>query len=153
FLPLPFFATAAFAQQTPAWELFGGCSFQRSDVREYYKSNPALYVFRNRYINMHGWEFSATENLNGWFGGTLQLTGHYNNPVVLGTKTRESAFSIMYGPRFSYRTPWVTPFGHVVFGAAHASVTVSPGPHASETKFAAAAALGLDVNAGNKLAV
>jgi hypothetical protein len=153
FLPLLFFATAGFSQETPAWELFGGYSIQRSDVREYYKSNPTLYVFRNRYINLHGWELSATENVNRWFGGTLQLTGHYKNPLVLGTKNRERMFSIMYGPRFSHRMRSITPFGYVLFGAAHASVKVSPGPHASETTFAAAGGLGLDVNAGNKAAV
>jgi len=147
-----FVASGGFAQ-APAWELFGGYSIQRSDVREYYKSTPALYTFRDRYINLNGWELSATENLNRWFGGTLQLTGHYKSPVVLGTKNQERMFSIMYGPRFSYRMGWITPFGHVLFGAARATVTVSPGPHATETTFAAAAGLGLDVNLGSKAAV
>jgi hypothetical protein len=62
-------------------------------------------------------------------------------------------FSIMYGPRFSHRMGWGTPYGQVLFGAGRASVTVSPGPNASEWGFAAAAGLGFDLNLGSKAAV
>jgi len=150
-----FLALPCVAQQRPAWEVFGGYSFERSDVREYYKSTPIIYTFRDRYINLNGWEISVTENHGStrWFGGTLQVTGHYKSPVVLGTKNNEKMFSILYGPRFSHSMGWGTPFGHILFGAARAQVTVSPGPHASETSFAAAAGGGLDINLGSKAAV
>ena len=49
---------------------------------------------------------------------------------------------------------WVTPFAHVLFGAAQVSVNVTPtGPHASETAFAAAAGAGVDLNLGSKAAI
>ena len=147
------YASAGFAQQSPAWELFGGYSFERSDVREYYKSTPILYTFREQYINLNGWELAVTENVNRWVGGTLQLTGHYKSPVVRGAKNREQMFSILYGPRFAHRMSWATPYGHVLFGAGRAAVTVSPGPHATETSFVVAAGTGLDVNLREKAAV
>jgi hypothetical protein len=144
---------AGFAQQTPAWEIFGGYSFERSVVREYYKSTPIIYTFREDYLNLNGWELSVTENVNRRFGGTFQLTGHYKSPVFRGTKSRQNMFSIMYGPRFTQRAGWITLYEHVLFGANRTSVVVSPGPHATETEFAVAAGLGLDVNLGSKAAI
>ena len=150
-----FLAAPCLAQQAPAWEVFGGYSFERSNAREYYKSTPVIYTFRDRYLNLDGWELSLSENsnANNWFGGTLQLTGHYKTPVVLGTTNRERMFSILYGPRFSHRMTWGTAFSHILFGAGRATVTVSPGPHASETSFAVAAGGGLDVNLGGRAAI
>jgi hypothetical protein len=145
---------AGFAQQqTPGWEIFGGYSFERSVVREYYKSTPIIYTFREDYTNLNGWELSVTENVNRRFGGTFQATGHYKTPEFRGTRSRQNLFSIMYGPRFTQRAGWVTLYEHVLFGANHTSVVVSPGPHASEWAFAAAGGLGVDVNMGSKAAV
>ena len=144
--------------ETPAWEIFGGYSFQRAGVRLYYKTSPIIYTFKDRYINMNGWEVSATENLNPWFGGTLQLTGHYNTPTVTGSSNslssnREHMFSMLYGPRFSYRASWATLFGQALFGAGHVSVAVIPtGPHASDTTFEAAVGGGFDINLGKTVA-
>jgi hypothetical protein len=149
-----FLAAPCLAQKTPAWEFFGGYSVERSDVREYYKSTPTIYTFRDQYINLSGWEASVSENVNHWFGGTLQFTGHYKTPVASGTTNRERMLSLMYGPRVSHRMSWGTPFGQVLFGAARAAVTVTPvGPHISETAFAVAAGGGLDINLGSKTAV
>jgi hypothetical protein len=147
------FASTGLGQQTPGWDFFGGYSFERADVRQYYKSTPIIYTSRDHFINLNGWEFAVTENINHWFGGTLQATGHYANPVVLGTKNHASNYSILYGPRFSWRKPWGTPYGHVLLGLGHANVSVSPGPHASETSFAMAAGIGLDMKVSNKAGI
>jgi hypothetical protein len=147
------FASRALAQQSPAWEFFGGYSFERSPVRQYFKSTPILYTFRESDANLNGWELAVTENLNSWFGGTLQATGHYVNPVAAGTTNHVKMFSIMYGPRFAHRTRHATPYAHLLFGASHSSVTVSPGPHASETIFAIGAGGGLDVSLGEHMSV
>jgi len=82
------FQSAAFAQETPAWELFGGYSFERSPVREFFKQTPQIYTHWDHYEKLQGWELSVTENINRRFGGTLQLTGHYKNPVFRDVKTR-----------------------------------------------------------------
>ncbi len=57
------FATPCLAQEIPEWEFFGGYSFQRSDVREYFKSSPIIYTFRGKYASLSGWDASVTENL------------------------------------------------------------------------------------------
>jgi len=152
-VPVLLFAPAGFAQQTPAWEFFVGYSGERTDVREYYKSTPIIYTFRDSYINMNGWELAVTENVNHWFGGTFQVTGHYKSPVVLGTKTNERIHSIMYGPRFSRRLAFLTPYGHLLFGIGRTTAAVSPGPHITETEFAAAGGVGLDVHLGKKVGI
>ncbi len=106
------------------------------------------------YVNLNGWDASVTENINHWFGGTIDFSGHYKSPVVANTTNREQMYSIMYGPRFSRRTAWVTPYFHALFGAAHADVKVTPtGPRASDSSFAAATGGGLDLNLGNKTAI
>lgn len=154
FLFLLFPVTPCIAQTAPAWEFFGGYSLQRSHVREYFKSSPILYTFRDASINLDGWKASVTENRNRWFGGTLDLSGHYKTPQLLGTTNQERMFAILYGPRIFYRMPWVVPFAHVLMGAAHADVKVTPaGPHDSDFAFAMAAGGGVDLNLGSRAAV
>ena len=153
------FCSIPCSAETPAWDFFAGYSFQRVDVRQYYKSTSIIYTFRDRYINMDGFELSITENMNRWFGGTLQFTGHFETPVVTGfanskSSNRERTFSIMYGPRFSHRMSFGMPFGQVLFGAGHTSVAVIPtGPHASDTTFEMAVGGGFDLNLGRKVAI
>jgi hypothetical protein len=156
-------APPCFAQETPSWEVFTGYSFQRADVREYYKTTttvPGVGVVTNypppvhHYVNMNGWEFSATENRNRWFGGTLDLSGYYKTPRLLGTDNREQIYSFFYGPRFSYRKPFATAFAHVMLGGAHTGVSVEPtGPHASDFGFAIATGGGIDLPLKNGAAV
>jgi hypothetical protein len=147
-------ATPCFAQEAPAWEFFAGYSFQRADVREYYKSTPIIYTFRHHYVNMNGWEASITENRNRWFGGTLELSGYYKSPRVLTTSNRDQIHSILYGPRFSYRRPYGTPFVHILFGGARTSVSVEPtGPHPSDWSFATALGGGFDMTLKNNAAI
>src|SRR6266705_2778893 len=114
------FATPCLAQEIPEWEFFGGYSFQRSDVREYFKSSPIIYTFRGKYASLSGWDASVTANL-------------------------ERMLSLLYGPRFSYRKPSVIFFTNVLMGAAHLNVQVTPvGPHASNLSFATATGGGVD---------
>jgi hypothetical protein len=137
----------AFAQETPEWEFFGGYSIQRTNVREYYKSTPILYSIKYKSENLNGWNFAVTENINRWFGGTFDVSGHYKTPVFQGSPNQQQIHSLMYGPRFSLRSSLITPFAHALFGAAHTSVEVTPvGPHASNWSFAAAAGGGVDLN-------
>jgi hypothetical protein len=61
--------------------------------------------------------------------------------------------SLMYGPRVTQRWGRGSLYGHLLFGAAYGSATVSPGPHAKEWTFAVAPGVGLDVSLGNRAAV
>ncbi len=153
-----FFATPCMAQESPKWEVFGGYSFQRSDVRQYFKSSPIIYTFRGRYANLDGWDVSLTENMRPWLGGTLDIRGHSKSPQLLGTTNRERMYSILYGPRFFHRTTAlgisITPFAHVLAGLARAEVRVVPvGPSASDNAFAIASGGGLDVGFGKRVGI
>jgi hypothetical protein len=148
------FAGVCLAQNTPAWELFAGYSFQRADVREYYKSTPIVYTFRHQYVNMNGAELSVTENMNRWFGGTLDFSAHFASPQVLGVSNKEHSYSIFYGPQVAYRKSFGTAFARVLVGGTHTGVSVDPsGPHASDFTLSFAAGGGLDLNLTNKAAV
>src|SRR5215467_10157712 len=96
------FVVPCMAQETPAWQLFGGYSFQRADVREYFKTTPIIYTSRHDSVNMNGIEFSATENRNRWFGGTLDISAYFKTPQVAGVSNQQSSnqermYSILYG--------------------------------------------------------
>ena len=157
-LLLSLLSPTCFGQGTAPWEVFGGYSFQRADVREYFISRPTplIYAARHHYVNMNGWELSVTENLNRWFGGTLDIIGYYGSPAVGSVTTRDHIYSILYGPQFMYRKDTnigapgrlifsSVPFAHILFGGAHTSATVGPpGPHASDFSFAMALGGGLD---------
>jgi len=150
------FAAPSLAQDIPAWEVFGGYSFQRSNVRKYFRATPTLFRSRNEGTNLQGWEVSVTENINRWFGGTLDISGRYARPDVSGTANRDRMYSLMYGPRFSLRrtSSSFTPFAHVLLGAAHMDIKVTPaGPSASDYSFAMAAGGGLDMKFRNKTAI
>src|SRR5947199_8457343 len=70
-LLLSLLSPTCFAEETAPWEVFGGYSFQRADVRQYFISRPTplIYAVRHHYVNMNGWELSVTENLNGGLEG------------------------------------------------------------------------------------
>ena len=142
--------TPAFAQDVPGWDFFGGFSLQRSNVREYFKSTPIIYSIQNRWETLNGWDVAATENINRWFGGTFDASGHYKTPTRLGSPNREQMHSFLYGPKFSWRTPHVVPFAHALVGLAISNVQVTPvGPHASDLSFAFAGGGGVDLNIGS----
>jgi opacity protein-like surface antigen len=140
-------AAPGYAQTIPEWEIFGGYSWQRSNLREYFKSTPIIYSVRNKGGSLNGFNVAFTENVNRWFGGTLDITGHFAAPDISGVKTHQTMYTFTYGPQFSYRKrPGWTGFGNVLAGVAHASAKVTPtGPHADDTSFAIAAGGGLDV--------
>ena len=149
------FAAPGMAQDIPGWEVSAGYSFQKSNVRKYFRSTPIIFTLRNEAANLHGWDVSVTENMNRWFGGTLDIRGHYARPEVQGVKNNERMYTLMYGPRFSFRQAGAsfTPFTHVLFGVAHMKVNVSPGPSASKYSFAVAGGGGLDIKFSNNAAV
>ena len=142
--------TPAFAQETPRWDFYGGFSVGRIHVREYYKSTPIIYSIQNRLESLNGWNFQVTENLNHWFGGTFDASGFYKTVTRLGSPNQQQMHSLMYGPKFSWRTSHVVPFAHLLGGVVLSNVEVTPvGPHKSDTSFALAAGGGVDLNLGS----
>jgi hypothetical protein len=141
------FAAPSDAQRNGQWQLFAGYSYMRANVREYFKSTPIVYSLRNQYANLNGWNVSITENVNKWFGGTLDVSGHYGSPSLQGTNTTQQAYTVSYGPQFFHQGRSLRLFGHVLGGLTHISTEVSPtGPHASGTSFTIAPGGGLDMH-------
>lgn len=84
-------------------EIFGGYSYQRVD------SSPSL--------NLNGWELSGQYKFARWLGGVADLDGHYGS---LGGASI-STHNYLFGPQVSWPAR-ISPFAHVLFGAAHLKV-------------------------------
>lgn len=145
-----------FAQNTPQFEVFGGATWIRADI------SPDLSAFGVSHVNGFGWHASATENVNGWIGGTFDFSGAYSRPTLKNPLTgatfsngvNTSAYTFMCGPNFSYhRHHMIVPFARVLLGGANARAnTTSKGTAAlgsplkfSDTRFALAAGGGADI--------
>ena len=149
-------ASPLLAQTKSEWEIFGGYSIKRAEVREYYRQTPTIYNLRNVSEDLGGWQASITENKNHWLGGTAEFSGHYKNPVQGNVTSRQKTYSLLYGPRITFRFPrWGTPFAHVLIGIDRASVAVTSvvpaGPHADQTSLAGAAGGGFDLHLTKRL--
>jgi hypothetical protein len=135
-LPLLFVPLAATAQQTPKVEVFGGYSNLEANL-----SAPSF--------NLNGVNFSVTENVNQWFGGTLDFASHFGTEAGNNVNTE----TLTYGPVFSYRKhPSIVPFGHILLGAVRGSADYldisKPVVH-----FALAAGGGIDVKLTDTVAL
>lgn len=137
-LPLLLLPVSALAQETPRIELFGGYSNLAPNVRTF-----------NYNLDFNGVDFSATENVNSWFGGTLDFSSHFGTENGLKTNTE----SLAYGPVFSYRkSKYIVPFGHGLLGV------VRGGPEylnisKPELRFGAYAGGGVDLNVTPRFAL
>ena len=97
------YAAAALAQQYPAGEVFVGYSHEIADVDR-------------SQTNLDGFQLSAAENINHWFGCMLDFSEHLAriNQATVHTET------IAFGPQFAYRKlPSLTPSAHVEVGVVH----------------------------------
>ncbi|MBZ5502132.1 MAG: hypothetical protein LAN59_07790 [Acidobacteriia bacterium] len=101
-------------------EMFGGYSYQRVD------NSPSF--------NLNGWEFSGQYKWTSWLGGVADFDGHYGSPSGFSTSTH----NYLFGPQVSWPAR-VSPFAHVLIGAAH--VNVGGG---SDTSFSTAIGGGID---------
>lgn len=132
------FCVTAQAQETPAWEIFGGYSYLRANF-----SGPGSS------FNLNGGAASITENVNSWFGARFEFSAF--GGTVSGTNVTAQTFT--FGPVFSYRKfDRLTPYGHMQLGAIHASRGYL-GISTSDTKFAMASGGGLDFKIKDRAAV
>ena len=135
-LPLLIFPVSAWAQQTPKVEVFGGYSNLEAN-------------FSGSQFNMSGFNIAATQNMNSWFGGTLDFSGHFGTENGVKTNTE----SLGYGPVFSYRkAKTVIPFGHAMIGVTRGGpeyLNISQ----AEFRFDALVGGGIDVKIASNLAL
>ncbi len=142
----------------PKVEWFLGYSFWRA-----VPTSPS-----NRMGYLHGGSTSIAYNLNKYVGLVADFGGYDDSRVTLFTPTTSetfdsggSAYTYLFGPRFSYRHGRVTPFAQALFGGTHASsVTISgctgtPGctPLGSENAFATAIGAGFDIRITHHVAL
>jgi opacity protein-like surface antigen len=134
---------AALAQaEYPKAEVFGGYS--------YFRANPDE-------MNLHGWEASVAANITNWFGVEGDFSGHYGSPTIYGFEipyvdVNVNSYTFMAGPKLTYRSGSIAPFGHFLIGAARAS-TGAYGYSLSDTALAAAVGGGIDINLSKSVAI
>ena len=109
---------SAHAQDTV--ELFGGYSYLRVD------NSPSA--------NFNGWEFGGQYKFADWLGGVADFGGQYGSPEGVST----SVHTYLFGPQISWPAR-VSPFAHLLIGAAHVS-----GSGFSDTSFSTALGAGID---------
>ena len=105
-------AVSAYAQENaPKADVFAGYS--------YVQANPGVTGVDS--FHLHGGNASAGYNITSWLGGVADFGG-YTNGNILNTHTSGTFSTYLFGPRVSYRRySRITPFGQVLFGAAHAN--------------------------------
>ncbi len=126
------------AQGIPQVELYGGYSWAGG--------------------NFHGWNASATFNINERFGVVADFSGHSGSSRVGNVfEERQRAYSFLFGPRVSFRKrKRVQPFVYALFGGSRLKITetfLGQTATASDTGFTMALGGGLDIRVNRRLAV
>jgi len=127
-------AIATAAEDAPKVELFGGYSFLHC--------NPGI----DANCNLNGWTASAAFKVNNSFGFVADFGGDYGTVKY----NDMSVHSFLFGPKVAVRKGKVTPFAQALFGV---SQTRSDAYAAAYSDFAMALGGGLDINAGEKVAI
>lgn len=160
------------AQDSPEWEIHAGYQFtgyQTLQLQELMNvitassGSPALST--GTHLNLNGWDLSAQQNMNSWFGGIVDFSGGYGSRSVTpfqpgGNQSRATFMPALYtiggGPQFTYRkSERIQPFARIIAAAAqsglnpNSSITnalaaIAPAPSTSDTAFALIAGGGVD---------
>jgi Outer membrane protein beta-barrel domain len=129
---LTFSAVSVYAQEYPKVDVFAGYS--------YLQANPGNGVDS---FHLHGGSASGAYNFNDWLSGVADFGG-YNNGNILNSGVSGTISTYLFGPRVSYhRFGKITPFGQVLFGAAHAGANAF-GTSGSQSAFSMAVGGGVD---------
>ena len=145
--------------------------FPRSEVflgYSYVRAVPTL-ADGNRMVTLNGGTASLAYNVNRYFGlvtdfsgyrdSQLRLSGPGANPTRI-VDSSGSAYTFLFGPRFSYRAHGrFTPFAQVLGGGAYATAvtlkncTAACTPLPEQGSFAMTAGGGLDIKLSNHVAL
>jgi opacity protein-like surface antigen len=131
---LAFSAVSANAQEAaPKFDVFAGYS--------YVQANPGVTGADS--FHLHGGNANVAYNWKSWLGGVADFGG-YTKGNLLGTGNDGTFSTYLFGPRVSYRHySRITPFGQVLFGAAHANAAAF-GTTGTQNAFAMTAGGGVD---------
>ncbi|SEB49353.1 OmpA family protein [Terriglobus roseus] len=143
----------------PKSELFVGYSYLRAV--------PTL-ADGNRLVTLNGGSTSLAYNFTRHFGLVTDFSGYADSelrlsgPGAIPTRIADSSgsvYSMLFGPRFSFRAKHFTPFVQVLGGGAYATAvtlkncTTACTPLPEQGSFAMTAGGGLDVNVSRHLAI
>jgi hypothetical protein len=161
---------AAQSDNYKRWEIFGGFSHNRIDIRD---TDPDFDDFIDDYEGFNGFNTSVTANFAPGLGFKFDVSGHYKSrtlPVFSiqnGLDINSSVYNFLGGVQYKDNSSEGTfkPFAHGLIGVAHARnrVTFSqagciaivpspcPGPFTeTDTGLAGAVGGGLDVRASDR---
>ena len=137
------FGSAAYAQDTPKFDVFAGYSY----VRE----NPSTSGVDG--FNLHGGSASIAYNANHWLSGVADFGGYHSNNI-LGTGVDGTLSTYLFGPRISYhRDSRITPFGQVLFGVAHIGGSNGLAFSTSNNSYAMTVGGGVDVKISHRFSI
>ncbi|MEW5975972.1 MAG: hypothetical protein AB1898_09230 [Acidobacteriota bacterium] len=123
-------------REFPRVELYGGYSYARAEGG----------------VNLHGWNASAAGNVNSWFGIVGDVSGHYISEGPAGG----SLYTVLAGPRFSFRGDAASGFLHAMVGVTRLGVGAEIFDISfslSDTFLALAGGGGVDVRVNDRLAI
>ena len=123
------FSVTAKAQDSSKAEVFGGYSYMRFNGGS---GDPS--------ISLNGGIGSFAYNMNHMFAVVGEF-GDYHNGSIFGSGTSLNTVSYLFGPKVYKSVGKITPFGQVLFGGAHASLSDGEG---SFNAFALAVGGGVD---------
>lgn len=161
-LALGFCGAAAYAQDAPRVEVFGGYSYLNADFSNVAPIlNQLGFLSASNRLSLNGWDASLNVNLDRGFGLEADFSGHYRGDCEGVNSVTCKDLSFMGGPRFSYRIGKITAFTHGLFGGDTASASVGGSVvgisdislSASNTSFALAAGGGLDYAVTNRISI
>ena len=139
-------AAPAVAQvSTPAVEIFGGYSLFPADGDDFPRQTS------------HGFQTSATANLNRWFGVVGDFGWQFNTardlgPNFPGQVAKSNVREYLVGPRFTARNASVNVFGHALVGISTGDAGANFSGF-SDSGFTFGGGGGVDVHLNRRLAV
>jgi opacity protein-like surface antigen len=131
-------ASPAWAQITP----------KSSEVRPRVEVGGGFALERSGGVNFTGWQVNAAGNLSRNIGVAGEVAGYYKNLYGVDTTT----YTYLFGPRFSVRSSNATLFTHLLFGRMNSKVAMGS-VNASDTFFAYAYGVGVDLNVMRRVAI
>jgi opacity protein-like surface antigen len=146
-------ALAAFAQDAPKAEIFGGFSYGNYELLaatpSFSSSNETISGSPSARLSLFGWNGSVAVHVNPWFSFATDVSGYYSGSSASVTNTEtitnpcgpESCppetitttsiaaspkiHNFLFGPQFSHPVGKIRPFVHFLLGGEHSDITRS----------------------------
>jgi hypothetical protein len=116
----------------------------------YFRANPATSGFNS--FSLNGGSASAAYNFRDWLSGVADFGG-YHVGSYNGVNVDDHILTYLFGPQITYRrSRRITPYGHILVGAARAGSDVFATTN-SHTAFASAFGVGVDWNVRDRFSI